>query len=117
MFTKLNSSLETRNILGIAEEDLEKLALDPYYEYLQVPSLEPLVAEKAGQLIELELVPLNVKLHRGVTIEPNPMLHEFGSVSYSAIIGSGTQVPKLTIRAYGKGEVSLDWVARLRLLG
>lgn len=118
MYTKLNTALETRNILGLSDADLQQSVLDPYYEYIQVGKVSEggLEAEKAGQLFELELPELNIKTYYTAILEPNPALHKFGSVSYTGVLGSGKQVPTIVVRAYGKGEVGLDWIARIRLL-
>jgi len=116
MYSKLSSSLQTRNYLGLSEAALSELRLDPNYEYLEVGE-KVLESEKAGDIVTVELPELNIAKLRGATIEVNPSLHEFGSVSYNPILGSGTQRPTLTVRAYKKAEAYLEWTARIRLLG
>jgi len=115
MFQKLNTSMETRNYLGLSEESLDNCSLSLDYEYIEVPC-EDIEFDKSGEVLALSLPGMNIRRYRGVAIEVNPDLFEIGTVSYNPILGSGPQEPKVFIRAYKKGLYQLEWLARVRLL-
>lgn len=115
MFTKLNSSLQTKNYLGLSDADLELLQKDVYFRYLREPAPE-ILAEKGGVVLTLTgLSTLNVHRDCVASIQPNPELHEFGLVSYNSLFtGSGNV--QFKIRPYKSGILELDYLYEIRLI-
>ncbi len=115
-YRKLNTSFETKNILGVSQEDLDKLTMDPYYEYVQLPGVSH-TFDRGGETLSVDLIELDIRRYEVVFVEVNPELFEYGLVTFNPVLGSGRQTPRIHIRAHTKGEVDLPWVARLRLHG
>ena len=115
MFTKLNSSLQVKNKLGLSDEDLASLELDNYYHYLRSPGAV-ITSERGGSVQTLTGdVELNVERGRAVVCQPNPELHLYGTVSFNPI-RTGQFVPEFTFKAFKAGEVTLDWLYEIRLV-
>ena len=116
MFIKLNSGLQTKNILGLTAAELDGLISDTYYNYLRVPADE-IEVSKNGQVITLELgIDLDINRDYGALIQPNPALHEYGTVSFNPIVFGKTK-PTFTFKAFKAGSIVLDYLAEIRLVG
>jgi hypothetical protein len=112
---KLNSSLYTKNYLGLSDEDLARCEIDPYYHYLRVhtPFFE---LEKKGHILTIiEHINLNIRKDCVVLVKPNPKLFELGLISYSPILTGSDQI-SITIQAFKAAEVELDYLVELRLM-
>lgn len=115
MLIKLNSSLQTRNYLGLSDKDLAEATIDPYYQYLRTGSL-CVTTSKAGGIITLEGPELDVHRDYLAIVQVNPMLHMLGSVSTNSFF-SGKGRPTAVVRTYRKDEeMELDWLFEIRLL-
>jgi len=116
MFTKLKSSLQTKNYLGLSDADLANLIVDPYFWYLREPMHAEISAEKAGTIITLEGVSeFNVDRDGMMLVQPHPKLHEFGLVSFNPFF-SGVGSPRFKVRPYKAGKLELDYLYEIRLV-
>jgi hypothetical protein len=112
---KLNSSLQTKNLLGISDEDLSSCTMDPYYNYLQTEGML-IKLERKGQVLKLESnIGLNVARDYLAVVQVNPKVHELGTVSYSTIL-DGESSPTLILKGFNITEVELDWLFKIRLM-
>jgi len=117
MIHKLNTSLQTKNILGLTDEALENSIIDPYYEFIRLPGPQSVEAERGGSICILNSpFHLNVKRDYLAIVQPNPELHHFGIVSFNPII-AGEYLPEFVVRAHKAGALELDWLCEVRLLG
>lgn len=116
MFIRLNSSLQTKNLMGLSDEALAMGSLDPYYNFIRFGDAE-LKAGKGGEVLILQ-ADFNLNIHRDyqVLCQPHPDLHHFGIVSYNPIL-SGECQPEFIVRAHRAGELALDYLMELRLIG
>jgi hypothetical protein len=111
---KLNSTLQTKNYLGLTDLDLEQCVMDPYYEYLRTPG-STLKFERNGSVITLEGLPLKIARDHIALVQPNPEIYSLGLVS-SPVIYSGEVTPRMTVKGLKAGEYELDWLLDIRLL-
>jgi len=115
MFVKLTSGLQTKNYLGIKQDDLDNMIHDIHYNYLREPMVEEVISERGGSLIVLKsTIEYNVHKDYAAIIQPHPDLHKFGLVSYNAIITKGHA--EFHIKAYKSGPLELDYLYEVRLV-
>jgi len=114
MLVKLTSGLQTKNYLGISKEDLDRLIVDPHYNYLAVRG-EAVEVEKKGQIIEFPLVPLTVHKDYLALVQPNPLLSEMGIVWGNSLYGEEC-FPVIYLKAHKPQVIDLEWIAEIRLV-
>jgi hypothetical protein len=116
MLIKLNSSLQTRNYLGLSDEDLASAVTDPYFNYIRLGDGFSVDSEKSGNIITLIGREMNIHRDYLAIVQPNPILHRLGSVSFNPLLG-GVIKPTFTLKSYKKfEEIELDYLYEVRLL-
>lgn len=114
MLIKLTSGLQTRNYLGISPEDLGRMNIDKHYNYIRTPGYT-FEAEKKGQVITLEGLPLNVHRDYIAVVSPNPELFKHGVVWGQTVYG-GECLPTVYLKAHKAEEIELEYLYEVRLI-
>jgi hypothetical protein len=111
---KLNSSLQTKNLLGLSDDSLAVCEMGPYYNYLLTPGAS-IKLERAGAVVVLKSG-VNLDVHKDyvAVVQPNPKLHEIGLVSSNTFMDKGE--PVLVLKGFKAGEHIVDHLFSIRLL-
>ncbi len=115
---KLNNTLYTKNKMGLSDKDLELCEIGLHYEHIKVPMVEPVSAERAGQVLTIRS-PIVLDLEPGYLafLEPNPKLFKLGSLGFMPTVGpeDAPVRPDMVLKMFKAGTVDLDYLFKIRL--
>lgn len=114
MLVKLNSSLQTKNYMGLSDEQLDSLVKDLSYNYLRDSGGE-LTSERAGTILTISGMVLDIHKDYAVALTVNPALLEYGLVSHNHLLYGESEV-LIKVRPFKAGSIELDYFYELRLL-